>query len=229
MKKILLLVVLPFIFLSALSAQITQEQADEIVINHINQEKLPYIIYAKEGLQESMIISTSAGEELELDYLCWVYYINYIDDTCHYLIVNENNGNLLEIKAKSRVKPSGLTEWRTLLPALLGKWELIAHGGYDPEGKFVACPNSVRQDYVEFPSIGEMRHTLTGSFTSEFSYKISEQFIHAIFTNWQPSYPVLFKYNFENNDTLILESEACWYPECPSSRCGVHIYQRIKE
>ena len=47
MKKLLSLIALPFICFLALSAQITQERADEIVLERSNQEH-PFIVYAKE-------------------------------------------------------------------------------------------------------------------------------------------------------------------------------------
>jgi len=115
MKKILLLTML-FAFVSALSAQITQERADEIVLERINQETQPYIVYAKEGVQTETTITTTTGEILELDYSCWVYYASDISVNCFcgfYLIVNESNGNLLEVKTKNAT-PEGLAEWTVL-------------------------------------------------------------------------------------------------------------------
>ena len=109
MKKILLLLAAPFAFISALSAQVSQEEAEEIVLERMSQATQSYNVYAKDSLQTEMTITTINGEELELDYPCWVYYISYIRETddnagC-YLIVNESNGNLLEIKAKKEICP----------------------------------------------------------------------------------------------------------------------------
>ena len=109
MKKILLLIAAPFAFLFALSAQTTQEEADAIVLKRLSQETLPYIVSAKEDVQTSMTVSTANGETLELDYKCWVYYVSYIDFG-RYLIVNESNGNLLEVNAKD---DKGLATWKT--------------------------------------------------------------------------------------------------------------------
>jgi hypothetical protein len=116
-KHSLLLTVFSLIVWTALSAQTTREQADEIVLEHINIELRPYTVYAKEGGHvEDMIITTSAGEVIETDYPCWVYYINYVENADSYLIVNKSNGNLLEINAKSDAMPDGLTEWRIIAP-----------------------------------------------------------------------------------------------------------------
>ena len=117
MRKILLLIVAPFAFLSALSAQITQKEADGIVLERLKQETQFYTVYAKANLQkEGFTITTAAGEEFELDYACWVYYFRYNDDTQgRYLIVNESNGNLLEVNAKNDAGPDGLDKWRVAL------------------------------------------------------------------------------------------------------------------
>ena len=112
MKNIILIIVAPFVFLTALTAQITQQQADSIVMEHLSSETRDYSLYTKEGIQMGITITTSAGEALELDYSCWTYYAN-INFGC-YLIVKESNGNLLEINPKSSAKPDDLAEWRIL-------------------------------------------------------------------------------------------------------------------
>ena len=113
MKKICILIALPFMCFMALSAQITQEQADEIVLEHLSQVSVPYSLFAKEDVQKNMIITTSAGEILELDYSCWVYNVRSgYTAFGNYLIVNESNGNLLEIKPKSESVPDDLEKWR---------------------------------------------------------------------------------------------------------------------
>ena len=119
MKKICILIALPFMCCIALSAQITQEQADKIVLEHLSQESVPYALFAKEDVQENMIITTITGEILELDYPCWVYYIMlYLSDSHrysgYYLIVKEANGNVLEIKPTRHVVPR-LAEWRNVM------------------------------------------------------------------------------------------------------------------
>jgi len=118
MKKILLLIVAPFVLLTALSAQITQEKADEIVLKRMNGETQTYVVYAKEKVQKpGATVALSAEEVIEFDYACWMYYINHAkgktgDITGRYLVVNESNGNILEINTKNDLAPSGLGSWR---------------------------------------------------------------------------------------------------------------------
>jgi len=113
MKKILLSLVVPLVFMTTLSAQISQEQADEIVIERLSNETKPYCIYAQKEVQTEFEITTATGEILELDYMAWVYYVGYTGGTNgKYLIVKESNGNLLEVNTKNDADPDGLVEWR---------------------------------------------------------------------------------------------------------------------
>ena len=125
MKKILLLIAASFAVLTAFSAippalPITQKSADGIVSVRMYQEpQLLYTVYAKEGVQEAgTIITTANAETLELDYRCWVYYVSYTDETNEsagrYLIVNDSNGNLIEINAKEDAGPDDLETWKII-------------------------------------------------------------------------------------------------------------------
>jgi len=115
MNKILLLLFVPFVFCTAVSAQITQKEADAIVLEQMRQDTASYTIYAKADMQTGMTITTAAGEILEFDYSCWSYYISYADFG-RYLIVNASNGNLLAINPKSNAAPEDLAEWRIVTP-----------------------------------------------------------------------------------------------------------------
>ena len=116
MKKLLLLLVAPCVVFSTLSAQITQKEADEIVQQRLDGETKPYTVYAKETVQtEGFTVMTATGEILALEYPCWAYYVDYMEDTNgKYLIIKESNGNLLEVKTKKDTGPDDLTEWRVV-------------------------------------------------------------------------------------------------------------------
>jgi len=122
MKKLLLLIIAPLAFFAAVQAQITpivtQAEADGIVLERLNKETQSSTVYLKEGLPEKMMITSSAGEQIELNYLCRVYYIRYTDtNQGRYLIVNVNNGNLLEVNIKSDTEPVDMMEkWRIEAP-----------------------------------------------------------------------------------------------------------------
>ena len=112
MKKIIFSISVFLTCTVSLSAQITREQADAILRDYVKNEiTQPYSIYAKKGVQTNMTINTDAGEMLELAYACWVYYFDK-DSVCSYLIVNESNGNLVEVNPKGYATPCDLAEWR---------------------------------------------------------------------------------------------------------------------
>jgi len=102
-------------FFLTLSAQVTQAEADSIIKKRMCVETKPSTIYAKENVQTGFEIATTTGEALELDYPCWVYYVNIIDETNNkYLFVKETNGNLLEINTKNDETPDDLVMWKKI-------------------------------------------------------------------------------------------------------------------
>ena len=125
MKRILFQL---FIFCScatSLTAQISREQADEIVIeiatyhiNYISCDTKPPTLFAKDGpLADTFTVVTSTGEKLELKYACWVYFLKYDEGSKgKYLIVKESNGNILEVNTKNDERVEDLEDWRKLLP-----------------------------------------------------------------------------------------------------------------
>jgi len=121
MKKIILLLVAFFVFLSTSLAQITQTVADSIVLERMQTETREHTVYAKKEVQtEGVSIATSMNEILELDYPSWVYYIHYADQaeeiatTRRYLVVKESNGNVLEVKTKNDAIPNNSEAWRII-------------------------------------------------------------------------------------------------------------------
>ena len=116
MKKLFLLPIASLVYMTTLSAQISQEQADGIVIERLSNETKPYCVYAKEDVQTNFEVTTATDETLELSYPAWVYYVSYSGETSgKYLIVKENNGNLLEINTKNDEGPDDLENWRIVV------------------------------------------------------------------------------------------------------------------
>jgi len=137
MKKLFLILSFPLAFIFSLSAQITQTEADLIVMERLSDETKDFIIYAQDSVPtEGYTITTSLEEMLELDYSCWVYYVNYPDEpNGKYLIVKESNGSLLEVNTNNDEGPEDLEEWRDLLDIIEHSvWECIEiwswEGGY---------------------------------------------------------------------------------------------------
>jgi hypothetical protein len=128
-KKILLALVAPF-FAFALSAAgegtMTQQEAQEIVLERLSQETRLYNLHVTKELQKEMRITSSAGELLELNYWCWVFYIHYTDtDRGRYLIVKEANGRILEVDAQSDLTPGNLAEWKQVIGSQSGCEDVI--------------------------------------------------------------------------------------------------------
>ena len=99
-------------------AQTSQEQADAIVFQYIqNEVNTPYLLYAYSHppSEDGLVIVTSNEEIIKIKYACWTYYLNEfpdINEPCQhrYLFVKEDNGNLLEIITTNDLVPD-LTEW----------------------------------------------------------------------------------------------------------------------
>jgi hypothetical protein len=118
MKKIIIsILVLIFCAISS-NAQITQEQANAIVLQYIqNEVTLPCVLYASTYApsESGLVITTYKEETVKVKYACWAYYLNEypdINEPCQhrYLFVKGDNGNLLEIITSNDLSPN-LTEW----------------------------------------------------------------------------------------------------------------------
>ena len=121
MKKALFLMLVFIAWTISLSAQITREQADVIVWEHIQNEVTPpclLYVYEHAPSAEGIVINTYKEETVKVKYACWAYYLNenpgVSEPTQHrYLFVKESDGNLLEIITTNDVTPE-LTEWEWL-------------------------------------------------------------------------------------------------------------------
>jgi hypothetical protein len=129
MKKILLVLIAPFVIFTAMADTISQEEADGIVLEYLSKETRLYTLYIKEGVQKEMIITSASGELIEINYWCWVYYVRYTDtgQDC-YLIVKWANGRLLEVKAQGDTVPDDLEKW--VKHIITGGGKICFYNGY---------------------------------------------------------------------------------------------------
>ena len=122
MKKLIVSMLILLAWTTSLSAQITREQANAIVINHIENEVTPpYLLYVNVNApnQTGIAITTSQEETFKAKYPCWAYYLNenptLIEPAQHrYLFVKEDNGNLLEVITSNDLAPNDLTQWEEM-------------------------------------------------------------------------------------------------------------------
>jgi hypothetical protein len=122
MKKFTFSLLLLFFCATSIQAQITQEQANAIVLQYLQNEVTPpYVLYVSTHVpSEADLVFTTHNEEIiKVKYACWAYYLNEhpdVNEPCQhrYLFVKENNGNLLEVITSNDMSPD-LTQW-TLVP-----------------------------------------------------------------------------------------------------------------
>jgi hypothetical protein len=138
-----------------LPAQITREQADAIVSEYLqNEATRPSFLYVNNNTpsQEDIVLTTNKGEIIKAKYACRVYFLDEYFDVNgpfqrRYLLVNENNGNLLEIITNNDFGPDDLASWKIVsMPSGL------ADRKYDT-GKSL-YPNPV-DDWLTLPCTGD--------------------------------------------------------------------------
>ena len=150
MKKIIFSMLALLAWAASLSAQITREQADAIVLDYLKNEGVQAdILYIndKEPAEEGITLTTSNEETIRAKYACWVYYLSERDPAqSRYLFVKEDNGSLLEIIAGNDLGPGDLAAWQ-----VVG----ITTGLTDKEGSAkLLYPNPVN-DWLTLPCNGE--------------------------------------------------------------------------
>ena len=132
MKKSFLFLI-SILFSSISFAQITREQANEIILEYIIDEELRtdyLLLYTIDNLSNAEEITTITNynnETFSVGYPCWAYYINEWYDVNgpyfrRYLFVNKADGNILEIKTRKDFGPSNpsLENWQLIYSAISG-------------------------------------------------------------------------------------------------------------
>ena len=123
MKKCIFPMLIFLAWATSLSAQITREQADKIVLEYLQDEVIPpYFLYVNTNApsEAGIAITTHQEETFTAKYPCWAYYLNEFPDVNgpyqhRYLFVKENDGNLLEVITSNDITPD-LTAWEEVLP-----------------------------------------------------------------------------------------------------------------
>ena len=126
MNKFIILMLILLAWATSLSAQITRERADEIVLQHIeNAVTPPYLLYVNVNTpsEAGIAITTSQKETFKAKYACWTYYLNENPELTglsqhRYLFVKETDGNLLEVITSNDMVPD-LTQWEEITVGLI--------------------------------------------------------------------------------------------------------------
>jgi len=101
-----------------LHAQTTQEQAEAIVLTHIQSVVTqPYTLYFNTGSPnaDGLEITTLNEETVQIQHLCYAYYLAEFPAEseparCRYLFVKVDNANLLELVTDGG-SPSDMSQW----------------------------------------------------------------------------------------------------------------------
>jgi len=130
-----------------LFAQVSMKQADQIVQEYLESEKIPndYWLYANDVAIENQSIKTLVNNYISVDNSSWVYFIEEHpfaswSHKCRYVFVNKNTGTI--ISKAELYPPKNIEKWRMLtnFPALpegkkfsFIKSQTILKSGIEPE------------------------------------------------------------------------------------------------
>jgi len=109
---------------TSLSARITREQADAIVLEHIQKEEtLPFVyLYVNKNTPSNKNVTITAyiGESIKVKYACWIYYLDEhtrlygLAQRRRYFFVKEDSGSLLEIISHWFFSPDDSHSWEAV-------------------------------------------------------------------------------------------------------------------
>ena len=118
MKTILFSILVVFAWATSLSAQITREQADAIVLDFLKDEEIRQgflYVHVNVPNEKGIAITTSNAEVVKAKYACWTYYLNESEYArIRYLFVKEENGSVLELIAHHDVGPDDAYFWEAV-------------------------------------------------------------------------------------------------------------------
>jgi hypothetical protein len=173
MKKLIIPMLIFLAWTISLSAQITQEQADKIVLEHLQNEVTPpYLLYVNVNApsEAGIAVTTFQEETFTAKYACWAYYLNENPeitepDQHRYLSVKANDGNLLEVITTNDRVPD-LAQWTEVTTAIN---ELQNHVKIYPNpmsGELRVESGGLRIKNIEiFDAIGKLIMSFTPSFS----------------------------------------------------------------
>ena len=189
MKKMIISMLVLIAWTTSLRAQITREQADAIVLEHIqNEVTQPHLLYVNVNSPnaEGITIETRMREKVNVKHACLVYFLDENPDVSgpsqrRYLFVKKDNGNLLEIKTRNDYLPNDIDSWKVVE---------ISTGLNEKEGNNLKppYPNPV-DDWLTLPSSGDRTRVeiydlkgtrlFSGLFSGKNAYQLNVSFLNA--------------------------------------------------
>ena len=182
MKKIIIPVLVLLAWATSLSAQVTREQADAIVLNHVQSEAVsPCTLYTNvnDPGGEGISITTSTGETFRAKYACWAYYLDESEPTQRrYLFVKEEGGSLLEVIASNDVSESDASWMAMAMPTgLTGKESSVRLLYPNPVGDLLTLPCNSDQTRIEIYDLKGTR-LFWGLLSGENSCRLNVSFLN---------------------------------------------------
>jgi hypothetical protein len=115
MRKIVFSISLLVALATTLSAQVTRKQADSIVREYLQNERIQYellYVHVNALIKEGITITTSNEEVFTAKYACWAYSLDENEPAKRrYFFVKGDDGNLLEVIANNDITPRDLNQW----------------------------------------------------------------------------------------------------------------------
>ena len=155
---------------TSLSAQITREQADAIVQNHL---EITYsgtlYVNLHEPSETGLVLITSNEETFSAKYACWAYCL---DETTQrrYLFVKEEDGSLLEVIANNDISDLDNASWTEMAPAGLTESKISAKLLYpNPVGDLltISCGENDRIEIFDLKGTRLFSGLLSGKDNSQ--------------------------------------------------------------
>jgi hypothetical protein len=183
MRKILILVLAFVALATSLSAQITWEQADNIVKEYLQNEMITYnllYVYVNAPSEEGIEITTSNEETFKAKYACWAYYLDESEfSQRRYFFVKEDNGSLLEVIAKNDLGIDN-TQWEEVGTTGLvdGKINNLKPLYPNPVDDLLTIPCSGNHIRVEIYDL-KGSHLFSKSLSDKETYQLDVSFLKA--------------------------------------------------
>ena len=154
-KKTNILGLLLCISVVSLQAQITRQQADIIVLEHIQNENAVLYVNANTP-SPNFVLTTNKGETVRIKHVGWVYFVAENADASEpsqqrYLVVKAENGSLAEIITSNDFAPADLSSW-----IVVGS-ETSTPPIWNENNITTLYPNPVR-DFLTIPYTGTQAH-----------------------------------------------------------------------
>jgi len=173
-----------FVACISLQAQTTQEQADAIVLTHIQSVVTqPYTLYfnTNSPSENGIEITTMNAETVKMQYLCYAYCLVELPAEneparCRYLFVKVNNANLLELITDGS-NPNNPEQWKLML-GVADVMERTVLPYPNPVNDWITIPATGVRTFIEIYDIKGIC-VLSETLSEQNEYQLNISFLNA--------------------------------------------------